>query len=182
MTSVSTFELVETTVMSGGGGCTIRVLEFVIDGQPFPQLHQIPDKVSSIWLETKCPSDHNKHYSTEQLEKFRTGRLTWSEHNIQTLLLEYPAPLDGGRVPLSVCQSCGGLGCGAVSAWVTMTDCFVEWSYFGYERDFEPQDIYPLDGMAEDTLLRFDRAQYEAALRDALIRVRQLAAEIIESS
>lgn len=90
---------------------------------------------------------------------------------IEILLGRRPAPdLSEGRIPLLVCGECGDLACGAVTAALDVGASEVTWSDFRWENGYGEPD--PIDTLAE--AVRFDRAQYEAELADAVLRVAAL--------
>lgn len=67
-----------------------------------------------------------------------------------------------GRTALYVCAECGDLGCGAVTAVVTVDQRQVVWSEFGYQNNYEPfEDSARFDGAGPFV---FDRDEYSAAL------------------
>ena len=78
---------------------------------------------------------------------------------------------DEGRVPLLVCASCGEPEGGTITAGLDVGPTEVTWSGFRWEhgnlRGPEPIDSLP-------NQVRFDRAQYEAELADAVQRVADL--------
>ncbi|RBY86449.1 hypothetical protein [Blastococcus sp. TF02A-30] len=90
---------------------------------------------------------------------------------VETLLGRRASPdLDAGRVPLLVCGSCGDLACGAVTAKLDVGTKEVTWSEFRWENGYEGPE--PIDSLPDQ--VRFDRAQYEAELADAVHRVATL--------
>jgi len=90
---------------------------------------------------------------------------------VETLLGRRTSPgLDGGRVPLLVCGSCGDLACGALTAKLDVGTNGVTWSEFRWENGY--QDPEPIDSLRAP--ITFDRAQYEAELADAARRVAAL--------
>lgn len=56
------------------------------------------------------------------------------------LLLDTPV-LPSGRCDLLVCPECAALGCGCLSAEVTIADGHVIWSRFGIENDYDPDSL-----------------------------------------
>lgn len=55
------------------------------------------------------------------------------------LLLDSAPDLESGRVELYVCGECADIGCGAITARITVSGGDkVQWSEFGYENDYDP--------------------------------------------
>jgi len=82
------------------------------------------------------------------------------------LLKEQPGEFPNDRVALYICPECGDLGCGAVTAKISVHDDVVTWSDFGYENTYE-------DAMFPDTLsaigpFTFELREYEMTLRNLI--------------
>src|SRR5262245_50159702 len=54
------------------------------------------------------------------------------------LLLVAEPVLPSGRRELLVCPECADLGCGCISADITISDGHVSWSDLGFENNYEP--------------------------------------------
>ena len=76
------------------------------------------------------------------------------------LLLVAEPVLPSGRRELLVCPECADLGCGCLSAEISIDDGKVAWSALGFENNYEP-DFSPLSLGA----FVFDRSEYEGLLR-----------------
>ncbi|MFB2597476.1 hypothetical protein ACEXQE_06775 [Herbiconiux sp. P17] len=87
---------------------------------------------------------------------FRFGDLTAYYLGLEEK--QWPAP---GKVWLLGCE-CGEVGCWPLSAEVAVTDATVVWS--GFSQPHRPQRDYMRFGPFE-----FDRAQYDAAVREAVV-------------
>lgn len=82
--------------------------------------------------------------------------------DLDRLLGAEPPPELTGRAAMYVCAECGDLGCGAVTAVVTVDPRQVTWSEFGYQNNYEPfQASAVFEGVGPFT---FDRSEYSAAL------------------
>jgi hypothetical protein len=77
------------------------------------------------------------------------------------LLLREPSELPTGRCPLFVCELCGDLGCGAITARVTrVEDCYV-WSELSSES---PLESGPARWLGVERDFYFAVEEYEALL------------------
>jgi len=65
-----------------------------------------------------------------------------------------------GRTPLLICSECGDIGCGAITARVSVKAQTVLWSDFWWEADYEEfsSESFP------SVRFEFDRKAYEAAM------------------
>ena len=136
---------VEWKRREGGGGRTQRdFLDFVVDGQSLSEL--LGDHISCLgWLDAEQNAE-------------AVGRL---------LLKESP-DLPNNRNTLYICPECGDIGCGAVSLVVEWVGDNVVWRDFGYENNYE--EIVHTEGFEEVGPFTFDRAEYEEAIRQALVQ------------
>ena len=78
--------------------------------------------------------------------------------------------LDSGRIPLLVCAACGDIGCGALTAALTLTEETVTWAGFRW-ADWSAE-LRPVEGLPNE--MCFDRVQYEEEFAHAVERVREL--------
>ena len=87
---------------------------------------------------------------------------------VEVLLGRRPSPdLDAGRVPLLLCAACGDLGCGMLTASLSLGPAEVLWSAFLWEDGIEkPRSVEMLS-----EAFRFGRAEYEAQMAAAPARV-----------
>lgn len=126
-------------VFPGGATQSERAfLDFVIDGEPLRP--RVPHDVISV-LATDLPAPY---LATE----------------VGSLLLETPAPLADGRRVIYSCPECGDLGCGGVTAEITIDGDVVTWRDFGWQTDYDPE----VDLDEELGPFRFGLAEYRAAL------------------
>ena len=80
------------------------------------------------------------------------------------LLLDAPSNLASDRVELYVCGECADIGCGAITARITLLDDdVVQWSDIGYENDYDPTlpDLEPYVSIGPFT---FEGDQYRQAI------------------
>jgi hypothetical protein len=97
--------------------------------------------------------------------------LTTVPSEIDQLLGHRPHPdLASGRIAVLVCAVCGDLGCGAVTAALTVRDDTVIWSEWALENGRDQAD--PIDALGPSAV--FDRPLYEAALRGAYAQLAAL--------
>lgn len=95
---------------------------------------------------------------------------------IQRLVGADEGDLPDGRLSLYVCPECGDLGCGAVTATLSVTLETVTWGAIGWQADYDGEvSALGDDGVFPD--LTFTRSSYEAALLPMLARMRPLAEE-----
>jgi hypothetical protein len=78
--------------------------------------------------------------------------------------------LEPGRVPLIVCAMDGDIGCGAVTAALSITPETASWSDFRWENGTGQFDVP--EGLPD--VLTFDRRQYEQEFEQAVSRVSEL--------
>lgn len=84
---------------------------------------------------------------------------------IDRLLGEAPGDLPDGRTALYICPECGDLGCGAVTARLSVEAGVVTWADVGWQTDYD-------DGAGSGHVeqgsawadVRFDRRSYESVL------------------
>lgn len=81
----------------------------------------------------------------------------------QLLLLE-PSEFRSGRVPIFVCECCGGLDCGATTVAVEICDGIVTWQEFGRESPGE-EELFVPELYARTGPFYFDLTDYRSALR-----------------
>jgi hypothetical protein len=74
---------------------------------------------------------------------------------------------DAPRVELLVCKLCGDVGCGTLTARLTLTPSAVTWSNFLWEGS--ATGAAPVEGISEPFV--FERDEYEAAFVNATERV-----------
>lgn len=86
--------------------------------------------------------------------------------------------LTPGRVPLVVCAMDGDIGCGAVTAALSLTPETVSWSDFRWETGTEQVDVP--EGLPG--ALTFDSRQYEQEIAQAVRRVSELPYDQAEHS
>jgi hypothetical protein len=91
---------------------------------------------------------------------------------------EQDPDLEPGRVPLMVCAMDGDIGCGAVTAALSLTPATVTWSDFRWEDGSEPFDVP--DGLPDP--VTFERRQYEQEFAQAAARVSELPYDEAEDS
>jgi hypothetical protein len=60
-----------------------------------------------------------------------------NEAGLQRLLLETASDFPNGRSSIMVCGECGDLGCGAISAHISLSGSAVVWRDLGYENTHE---------------------------------------------
>ncbi|HEV8199268.1 MAG TPA: hypothetical protein VGS03_04540 [Candidatus Polarisedimenticolia bacterium] len=100
------------------------------------------------------------------------GALGWGvpEYEVQLvnqLLLRADPPRS--RQMLLVCPECGDLGCGAITADVSLSAGLFVWSQFGFENDYDP-NMSEFDSYRSVGPFAFEAGPYEAVLRGALVR------------
>jgi hypothetical protein len=78
--------------------------------------------------------------------------------------------LDAERVALLVCEVCGDLGCGAVTARRSVTDYEVQWTEWRW-TDFTGERPAVSPSGEPVTSFAFDRGEYEAALDESMDRL-----------
>jgi hypothetical protein len=124
-------------------------LDFEVDGEAlYPAIRRAGiEYVTSLWLDSPAVA----------------------AATVRRLLGQDPGDAPGGRVSVYVCPECGDLGCGAVTIALTVGPDTVTWSDWGYQTDGE-EDVRR-DGVPSFGPLTFDRAEYQAVLRDALDRI-----------
>jgi hypothetical protein len=82
--------------------------------------------------------------------------------------------LNPGRIPLLVCAYDGDIGCGAVTAALTVEPHTVSWTDLRWEDGYrEPNGV---DGLP--AAMTFDRHEYEQALEKAVSRVSELPYDV----
>ena len=102
----------------GGGAKTLRHhLDFIVDGRSLFEL---------------------VHAEVRDL----VGVLGWclspiDDLTVARLLLEQPSPYPAGRMTLFVCPECGDIGCGAITATVSLQNGRYTWRNFGYENNYD---------------------------------------------
>lgn len=96
---------------------------------------------------------------------------------LKRLLGERAGDLPDGRVSLYVCPECGDLGCGAVTAKVSIDPVAVTWHNIAIQADYDNA----IHHLSEDTLIDiiFDRTTYEGTLRRELARIQPLAQKFV---
>lgn len=131
----------------GGGGSTARsYIDFIVDGRSL--------------LDTLGPN------AGDTCGCLGWGDPQWQARTIRRLCLEEDLLVTGEREPLYVCPECGDLGCGAVTARITMSRGAVHWSDFAFEslldRDLQVfADVGPFAfelGAYRRTLALYNRA------------------------
>jgi hypothetical protein len=96
--------------------------EFILDGCSLLEhckraTHQEYGKVSPLgWT----PADYQRSF-------------------VERLLLREPALLLSGRRELLVCPECADLGCGCISAEVSLEGDYFLWNHLGYENNYDPE-------------------------------------------
>jgi hypothetical protein len=100
------------------------------------------------------------------------GLLGWSslecdQESVRSLLLEGPTTLPQGRQSLFVCAECGDVGCGALTAELSLQDGHYIWKAFAYENNY---DSSVTDTRSFDELgpFLFPESHYRIALSAAL--------------
>lgn len=102
------------------------------------------------------------------------------QESVERLLGRQETPgLPEDRVALLVCLVCGDLGCGAITARLSISEDQVTWSEFAWEDgDGDPT---PVDVRLEgDDRLVFSRAAYESLLASAPDRIAAMPYEELE--
>lgn len=102
------------------------------------------------------------------------GILGWGDPKydlvvVDQLLLRAKPTLATGRQLLYGCSECGDLGCGAITADIAESGTEVRWSSFGFENNYDP-GMSDFESYQAVGPFRFDRDQYDAAVRGALVR------------
>ena len=125
-------------------------LDFIIDGEPLAEWLSEPGNLvtplNRAWLPTVPDA---------------VGELLGSRST--------PGLADG-RVALLVCGTCGDLGCGALTARLSVTAESVTWADFRWEDGFRPSSA----ATAAPQAFVFRRSEYDAAFGDAYERVAAL--------
>jgi hypothetical protein len=121
-------------------------LDFVVDGQTLserlPAAHGMTTQLNRAWLATVPDA-------------------------VQELLGHRAAPgIEPGRVALLVCQVCGDLGCGALTATLEFGTHAVTWGHFAWETGNAPAQ--PL---LEPPVLTFDVVSYRDVFAQAVDQV-----------
>ena len=145
----STLELVWSTLEGGGAATRRDYLDFVVDGRSL--------------RDSLPPSGTISPLGWGFIEPMHIGQL----------LMREPPESPTGRVPLYVCDACGDLGCGAVTARIKETTDAIVWSDFAWEVDYEAE-------LGEDGIGRryegigpfeFRKAAYWSVLNERLAQV-----------
>ena len=102
------------------------------------------------------------------------GILGWGDGNYQVVLIDQlllrPGPtMAPARQLLYVCSECGDIGCGAITAEVSISGNEIVWSSFGFENNYD-SSMSDFESYRTVGPFRFDRDQYGAAVRDAFVR------------
>lgn len=98
------------------------------------------------------------------------------EHVAVMLGRQQDPELGWGRVPLVVCAVDGDIGCGAVTASLSLTPETVSWSDFRWEDGREQFEVP--EGLPD--VLTFERRQYEQQFEQAVGRVGELPYDKVE--
>ena len=142
----------------GGKTRTVEVLheEWTLDGEPLRDVIRLsfPDEMASPVEEVTLLSD--RWVSSTPVRA------------LERLLAGSPGDFDDGRIALYVCQVDGDFGCATLSVEVAIGEAVVEWRNLGWQVDYLPDVVAPVPSVS----VRFERAQYESLLTDALARWR----------
>ncbi|HEY1016496.1 MAG TPA: hypothetical protein VGE07_27545 [Herpetosiphonaceae bacterium] len=71
----------------------------------------------------------------------RVGGPAVAHHAAAELLRKTPGTLAAGRRPLYVCNDCGHVGCGAITAVVERVGGVIIWRAFGFEANHDPGSL-----------------------------------------
>lgn len=132
---------------------TVRFLDLVVDGVPLRTLVPMTGNMLTELKRSSSPS------VTDAVEVLLARR----QH----------AELPVGRVPLLVCEICGDLGCGALTARLEVDQDSVRWSTWQWEDGRSP----PMPVAGAPGGLLFERGAYEGLLLTAADRVAALPLE-----
>ena len=125
-------------------------LDFVIDVKPLVQLPAAKGENNMDCIQPfGWPGEAGR-----QIEAAAAARL----------LLKAEPNLRTGRYSLPVCPECADLGCGAVTAVVEREDDLFVWRKFGFETDYNPDEL-DLAAFEHIYQLAFDKREYSALLR-----------------
>lgn len=122
-----------------------RFLDFAVDGGSlYDQLVDLGmDYISPLWVD-------------EDAEAQNVAA-------VERLLGEAPSDLPDNRVAVYGCPECFDLGCGAVTVRLTVSDQYVRWDSWAYQKDYDQtldtSEVGHLPG------LEFERSAYERSLR-----------------
>jgi len=88
------------------------------------------------------------------------------DKSVLRLLKELPGDFRNDRVALYICPECGDLGCGAITAKISVDYDVVNWSDFGYENTYE-ETVFT-DPFAAIGPFTFELREYEMRLRSLI--------------
>jgi hypothetical protein len=88
---------------------------------------------------------------------------------VSRLLLDSPSELTDGRHLLYGCPECGDLGCGGVTAEITIDSTGVTWQDFGWQTNYDPE--VDRDWFGEFGPYRFELPEYRAALQQVVSNI-----------
>ena len=126
-----------------------------------PESHFLDLVVDGVPLREAVP------LAADMVTELNRPWLPFVAESVDVLLGRRPhGELAPGRVSLLMCQVCGDLGCGALTARLDVGVDEVRWTDWKWEDWDEPRSVE--GGPGE---LRFDRSQYEAVFLDAPSRV-----------
>jgi hypothetical protein len=126
-------------------------LDFCLGGQTvFRADVERRDLCSVLWIDPPVPEER--------------------DNSVLRLLKELPGDLPNDRVSLYICPECGDIGCGSITAKISINGDEVVWSEFGYEKNYEDSVLMEL--FAARGSFSFDRFGYEAKLRDLIAQHR----------
>lgn len=117
-----------------------QYLDYVVSGQPLREYLNIKNK-SSVTPFGFFPS---KEYQQIALKEFR---------------LQQKPRLTGNRIELYVCECCGDIGCGAITARIIDNGDKIVWTNFACQSD-----PYEIGEEITADLIEFDRQKYFKAL------------------
>ena len=147
---MTTFELIKATRVGASNKVERRYLDFCPGGEAvFRSDVERRDLCSVLWLDPPVPGERDK--------------------SVLRLLKELAGDLPSDRVSLYICPECGDIGCGAITAKISVAPGEIVWSEFGYENSYE--DSVLTEPFVALGPFAFDRHEYESKLR-ALISVR----------
>ncbi|SRR6266481_1961673 len=89
-----------------------------------------------------------------------------NEAALRRLLLEEASDFPNGRCSIFVCGECGDLGCGAVSAHVSVSDSTVIWRDFGFENTYESEIRF--EKLSDLGPFHFNVENYHSKLSEAV--------------
>jgi hypothetical protein len=144
---MTSFELRKTTRQGHSNKVERLYLDFCPGGEcVFQNDVEKRDLSSVLWVNPLVVEERNK--------------------SILRLLKELPGDLPDNRVSLYICPECGDIGCGAITAKISIENDRVTWEEFGYENNYQ-NEVLTEPFVALGPFV-FDRGEYEQKLKSVI--------------